>query len=439
MPWSYDSPPSPIKNKSKGAIKVGVDAANEALKRGRTEAEAIFAAIAAAANYEKVKSKDHAVKKSQEEQDRLDTLPSHLSAILAKRKEVVKQLEDIPSVQKEVPKIRKEFLGKNALEVLKDRNVVSADFNNRNQLEILFDTGEKIVTREISIEEFVENNVGYFIDQLFDKLAFNTNVDYNVAVGELAWNQVDGTLDLGLAGGNVVLQVGQEEVVHIYNNTNAAFTEPQVIRVTGSQGQRLTAALAQANGEMTSATTFALVTEPIAKNQEGFATVSGLVRNVDTSAFTEGAALYLSPTIPGGITQVRPSAPNHTVLVGWCVRSHHVLGSIYVHVQNGQELDELHNVNISNPQNGQVLAYDASTQVWRNQNAGSATGSDLSYLHTQNTAASTWTINHNLGKYPSVTVVDSAGDQVEGDVNYPGLNQATVTFSAPFSGRAFLN
>jgi len=64
---------------------------------------------------------------------------------------------------------------------------------------------------------------------------------------------------------------------------------------------------------------------------------------------------------------------------------------------------------------------------------------DLSYVHNQATPSSTWTITHNLGKYPAVTIVDSANDQVGGEVNFPSVNQVIVSFSAAFSGRAFLS
>lgn len=62
-----------------------------------------------------------------------------------------------------------------------------------------------------------------------------------------------------------------------------------------------------------------------------------------------------------------------------------------------------------------------------------------SYAHDQSVASAAWAITHNLGKYPSVTVTDSAGDEVEGEVRYNGINNVTVTFSAPFSGKAYLN
>lgn len=66
-------------------------------------------------------------------------------------------------------------------------------------------------------------------------------------------------------------------------------------------------------------------------------------------------------------------------------------------------------------------------------------GNDAHLVHDQQTAAETWEITHNLGKYPAVTVIDSAGDQVEGDLQYLGLNTVRITFGAAFAGRAFFN
>jgi len=208
----------------------------------------------------------------------------------------------------------------------------------------------------------------------FEAAQFNTATPGTSAVGRLTWNQTDGTLDLGLIGGNVTLQVGQETVQRINNRTGSAFTDGQVVYVNGSQGNRLTAALALATNDMLSARTFGIVTEPIADNQSGFVTTSGLVRNIDTSALPEGAAVYLSPTVPGGLTATRPLAPNHGVLVGWCVRQHATVGSIFVHVQNGFELGELHNVLTNGTLNGQVLAYEASTGLWKPVNPGDPAG-----------------------------------------------------------------
>jgi hypothetical protein len=64
---------------------------------------------------------------------------------------------------------------------------------------------------------------------------------------------------------------------------------------------------------------------------------------------------------------------------------------------------------------------------------------DKHYKHVQNLSSSTWTINHDLEKLPSVTVVDSAGSTVIGDIDYVNTNTLTITFSGSFSGEAYLN
>lgn len=61
------------------------------------------------------------------------------------------------------------------------------------------------------------------------------------------------------------------------------------------------------------------------------------------------------------------------------------------------------------------------------------------YEYTQGTPAAAWHITHNLGKHPSVTVLDSANSQVEGDVVYNSINDLTINFSGAFSGVAYLN
>ena len=63
----------------------------------------------------------------------------------------------------------------------------------------------------------------------------------------------------------------------------------------------------------------------------------------------------------------------------------------------------------------------------------------LGYVFTQSTPAAVWTINHDLGKYPAVSIVDSANDEVIGEVHYTSTSQVVITFSAAFSGKAFLN
>lgn len=73
------------------------------------------------------------------------------------------------------------------------------------------------------------------------------------------------------------------------------------------------------------------------------------------------------------------------------------------------------------------------------QPTGTPTVADKYYLHTQSVASVTWTINHNLGKYCSVTAIDTEGRICFGSVNYASINQIVITFSAAISGSAYCN
>ena len=64
---------------------------------------------------------------------------------------------------------------------------------------------------------------------------------------------------------------------------------------------------------------------------------------------------------------------------------------------------------------------------------------DANFVYTQVSPSAVWTVTHNLNKYPSVTVVDSADNTVYGEVEYNSLNQVTLTFAGGFSGKAFFN
>ncbi len=194
-------------------------------------------------------------------------------------------------------------------------------------------------------------------------------------VGIIRWNDTDGTADLGLKGGNVTLQIGQEQVLRVVNKAAVDLLEAnyQAVKIIGATGQRLSVDLAQADSDLNSATTIGIVTETIVKNQEGFVTTSGAIREINTTGslqsetWADGDVLYLSPTVAGKITNVKPAAPNHIIIVGYVEYAHAIHGKIFVKVDNGYELDELHNVSITTPANDQVLTYESSSALWKNK------------------------------------------------------------------------
>lgn len=213
------------------------------------------------------------------------------------------------------------------------------------------------------------------LNALNDGISTPTHIDFSTSsslassVGRLTWNNTDGTLNLGLKGGNVNLQVGQELVQMVYNNTGSPLVDGQVVIVSGSQGQRLTVALAQANSDLNSAAVLGMVTEAIPVNGSGFVTTYGLVRDINTQGIPDGTVLWLSPTTPGAYTSTKPVAPQHLVMVGYVVKGTSAgAGSVFINVQNGYELEELHNVLITSPATGQSLVYNTATTLWTNSN-----------------------------------------------------------------------
>jgi len=175
-----------------------------------------------------------------------------------------------------------------------------------------------------------------------DNLNFYTTSSAAGAVGRFVWNDGDGTLDLGLKGGNVTLQLGQEQVARVYNAEATTLNDGEIVYISGSQGNRISVKRAGNSAEEGSRNTIGMITETILAGTEGFVTTNGVVNGLNTIGLTAGATLYLSTN--GGYTQTKPVSPTHTVIVGFVQRVHASVGSIFVKIDNGYQLDELHNV-----------------------------------------------------------------------------------------------
>jgi hypothetical protein len=151
------------------------------------------------------------------------------------------------------------------------------------------------------------------------------------AIGLISWNDVDKTAQVVTEGG-VILQLGQEETVYVRNNSGLALANGTAVFVTGATGQRPTVAKATANSS-TAQKMIGLVTTAggIADNAFGFVTIAGIVHDLDTSSFAEGAEIWLSPTVAGGFTATQPSGDTQRIMrVGYVIRPHATQGEILV-------------------------------------------------------------------------------------------------------------
>jgi len=188
--------------------------------------------------------------------------------------------------------------------------------------------------------------------------------------------------DVPIVGGDI--SVGQEFLV-VYDGTNfqmigikpnqmfafvtnadsVTINKGQPVYAFGAAGDRMSVKLAANTSDATSAKTVGLVfSSSIAANGTGFIITQGVIQNLNTSMYSPGATLYVGATA-GTLTSTKPYAPNHLVYAGIVERANAGNGQIYVRVQNGYELDEIHDVDLitTPPVNGNVLGYNGSLWV----------------------------------------------------------------------------
>ncbi len=167
--------------------------------------------------------------------------------------------------------------------------------------------------------------------------------------------------------GGTANKISQE----VINNTGATLYKGQVVTAAGAVGAsgQLRVVLSSNVSDPLSSKTFGILEDTILDGAIGTVVTEGLIEGIDTSSAQPGDAVWLGST-PGSVIYGlanKPSAPNHLVFVGIVTRAQAQTGSIFVKVQNGFELDELHDVAISNKQNNQVIRYNSTTGQWSNQ------------------------------------------------------------------------
>ena len=190
-----------------------------------------------------------------------------------------------------------------------------------------------------------------------------------------------------LGGFQVIGTAPNTLLAYVTNAESTTITKGQPVYAFGGVGDRLKVKLAYNTGDATSAQTVGLVlSSSIAANQKGLIIVNGQLDGLSilpTSTFADGDPIYLGSTA-GTITNVKPSAPNHLVYLGFVTTaSPGSAGRMYVRVQNGYELDELHDAQVGSYGTKDVLWRDTSVNLWKNKdvfNLIGATSTEVGYL-----------------------------------------------------------
>lgn len=191
--------------------------------------------------------------------------------------------------------------------------------------------------------------------------------------GEIAYTTDTKKLYIGdgvTAGGNEIGGTTAAELlkVEVHNATGSTVGAGAVVYLNGNTGNKPNLNLAKADAEATSSKTIGLVTASISNNANGEIATDGLLEGLNTSAFIAGDMLWLSDSVAGGVTTIIPDTPSHAVFIGYVTYAHPSNGAILIHIQNGYELNELHDVKITSVADGDGLIYDSTLGYWKNSN-----------------------------------------------------------------------
>jgi len=287
--------------------------------------------------------------------------------------------------------------------------------------------------------------------QVGDWLLFNGSAWQKIDQSEVLQSitSTDGSVTVTTTGSTADLSVAvaastTNVICLVRNTTGATLTKGTAVYISGATGQNPTVTKAQANNDTNSAQTLGLMTADLANNSNGYVTIIGLITNINTSAYTDGEQLYLSPTTAGTLTATKPYAPQHLVYVAIVEHAHPTQGKLFVKVQNGYELDELHNVSAQSPSNGQVLIYNESTSLWEKHTLTDGTGisitegaGSITVANSGVTSAVAGTGISVSGATGAVTITNSAPDQTVALTAGAGISTSgtypnfTITNSAP--------
>ena len=165
----------------------------------------------------------------------------------------------------------------------------------------------------------------------------------------------------------------------VKSDYNGTINKGQAVYVTGSTGQAGTNMLvnrASNNIEMTSSKTMGLLETSLSKNEIGYVVTEGLLAGLDTSSAGQAGDpvwLGVDGNLIYGLTN-KPVAPAHLVFIGIVTRKQQNNGEIFVKVQNGFELEELHNLVLNGKTAGDMIKWDGTKWI----NFHGATGSFIS-------------------------------------------------------------
>jgi hypothetical protein len=207
-----------------------------------------------------------------------------------------------------------------------------------------------------------------------DHLKISTSSAEPVDVGEIVWNQIDGTFDMGLIGG-VTLQAGQE--MHMYGKATESISNGDAVMFAGVQGDHILIAKADAATINNNPEYFiGIATQNFSTNDFGYITVFGNVRGLNTTSYTLGTVLYYNSasSTDGLLTSTAPTAPNAKIEVAAVVRVHATQGILLVRPHVMPKVKDLQDVYAPSASNNDGLFWNTSNNRYESKSIVSSLG-----------------------------------------------------------------
>jgi hypothetical protein len=215
-----------------------------------------------------------------------------------------------------------------------------------------------------------------------DHVDFNLNNEFADIAGRLRWNSGEGTLDLGM-NNEVVQSIGMAFYMPpTKNSSGESIANGSFVMATGSIGDRITIAKAVTDGSANPMFMIGFATHTIDNESDnGIIITNGIVKGINTSLWEVGTVLYPNPSVAGGLTSVKPDAPNIRTAIAFVLRQHVNTGRIYVRMTNGSILGGTDsNVKFENLQNNQIISYNANQEIWENKDPSASPSESGSVL-----------------------------------------------------------
>jgi hypothetical protein len=209
-------------------------------------------------------------------------------------------------------------------------------------------------------------------------IKFAANANHIASQRELTWNTEEGTLDIGMNHGGVILQIGEKTLYRVINQSGVNIANGALVVYDGTVGNSGKLKVKLWSGAEPANTILGIATSALDNGETGYVTHFGKVRGIQTNggnyseSWVDGDILYPKPT--GGLTKTKPSAPDTKSTIAVVVNSHPSNGMLFVRPSLASNLGDDDLVQLTSLANGDILQYNSTNGRFENVTLAAAMG-----------------------------------------------------------------